>query len=288
MADAEFEEIRILDNFYQTSSFFPMPVVLVGTVSESGLTNLGPYSLCFPHLIAGENEWAMMLVTREDSNTAINIRRTKVCNINFIPDDKKYMENCVLLGYPGETTEEKMENSIFSLLPSTRNNGSNGSYPEMVEEAFQVYECTWDESFDCNIVQGCNNFLLRIKKILLKPQYKEAIVRGMDAKSFPCVPVDYGFRDNFQFWFVKSSKPYSVPIPSGKGIDVQAVLFAAKRTDPTIEWTEEAAAMITAVPRVFLKRVITGTNDAAREEGLTVITGEFMEKVRDKRNAEKN
>lgn len=49
----EFTEVRILDNFYQTSSFFPMPVVLVSTVAESGQTNLGPYSLCFPHIITG-------------------------------------------------------------------------------------------------------------------------------------------------------------------------------------------------------------------------------------------
>ena len=44
----EFTEVRILDNFYQTSSFFTMPVILVSTLAESGRTNLGPYSLCFP------------------------------------------------------------------------------------------------------------------------------------------------------------------------------------------------------------------------------------------------
>jgi hypothetical protein len=32
----DFEDVRILDNFYQTSSYFPMPVVLVGTLAESG------------------------------------------------------------------------------------------------------------------------------------------------------------------------------------------------------------------------------------------------------------
>ena len=35
----DFEDIGILDNFYQTSSFFPMLVVLITTVSESGQTN---------------------------------------------------------------------------------------------------------------------------------------------------------------------------------------------------------------------------------------------------------
>lgn len=32
----ELKELRIVDNFYQTSAFFPMPTVLAGTVSENG------------------------------------------------------------------------------------------------------------------------------------------------------------------------------------------------------------------------------------------------------------
>jgi hypothetical protein len=36
MSSNGFRNVRILDNFYQTSSFFPMPVVLVCTQSESG------------------------------------------------------------------------------------------------------------------------------------------------------------------------------------------------------------------------------------------------------------
>ena len=52
---SSFRDLRIVDNFYQTSSFFPMPTILAGTVSENGETNLGSYSLCFPYYIAGKN-----------------------------------------------------------------------------------------------------------------------------------------------------------------------------------------------------------------------------------------
>lgn len=72
----DFEQIRIVDNFYQTSSFFPMPVVIISTLAESGQTNLGPYSLCFPHIVAGQDKFSMMLICRETSNTAMNIKRT--------------------------------------------------------------------------------------------------------------------------------------------------------------------------------------------------------------------
>ena len=266
-----------------------MPIVLVSTLAESGQTNLGPYSLVFPHMIADEDKYAMMLITRADSNTAQNIRRTCFCAINFLPDEKKYLENCVLLGYPGDTTEEKMKDSVFTLIPSTRN-GENETtrYPEITKEAFQVYECTWDPSIPSSLVGGCENFLLQVEKILLKPKYKEAIIRGMDAKSFPRIPVGFGFRDNIHFWFTQGGKPFAYRIPESKGTSVNTVLYAAKRHDPSVEWMPEAAEKIVNVPRIFLKRVIAGTVDAAKKEGITVVTPEFMDKIRDKRRKEKS
>lgn len=284
-----FDTIRILDNFYQTSSFFPMPVVLVSTLSESGKTNLGPYSLVFPYVIADECKHAMMLIARSDSNTATNIRRTGVCALNFIPDEKKYLENCVELGFPGETTEEKMANSIFTLIPSSRKNGvENGRFPDIVEESVQVMECTWEDKFPLNLCNGGDNFVLRVDSILLKSKYKDALLRGMDAKDFPRLPIDYGFRDNLNFWFTKGDKPFPVPIPKSKGQNLNTITFAAKRFDPSIEWTEEACAKLVNVPRIFLKKVFAGVVDAAKAEGITVITPEFLDKVRDKRSDEKN
>jgi flavin reductase (DIM6/NTAB) family NADH-FMN oxidoreductase RutF len=285
----DFEQIKILDNFYQTSSFFPMPVVLVSTLADTGQTNLGPYSLCFPHLIAEEDKYAMMLICRDDSNTAMNIKRTGLCAINFIPDEKKYLENCVVLGFPGETTDEKMANSAFTLIPSMReDNGDNRNYPEVVEEAIQIFECTWDRSYPHRLIQGCDNFLLKVNSIHLQKKFKEAIVRGMDEKSFPSLPIDFGFRDNIYFWFAETKRPYKVRIPEDKGTNLNTVMYAAKRFDPSVEWTEAAAEKIVNVPRIFLKRVFEGVVKAAKEEGITVITPEFMDKIRDKRSDEKN
>ncbi len=57
---SSFKNLRIVDNFYQTSSFFPMPTVLIGTLTEDGKTNLGPYSLVQPYYIAGKDYYAML------------------------------------------------------------------------------------------------------------------------------------------------------------------------------------------------------------------------------------
>ena len=286
----QFLDVRILDNFYQTSSFFPMPVVLMSTFAESGKTNLGPYSLCFPHIVTKQGDHAMMLICRATSNTARNIVRTKVCAINFIPDKKKYLKNCVMLGFPGETSEEKMKHSIFTL----RSSGSYGapparagqtSYPEIVEEAIQVFLCTWDESYPLQHNEfETYYFLLRIDRIIMKKKWRDRLFRG---KGLPTLPIDYGYRDNVRFWFAKHKRPYAVPIPEGKGNPIEAVRYACDRFDPDIRWEQEACAKIVKVPRIFLNRVIAGVVAEAKKEGVAVITAAFMDKVQDKRSGEK-
>jgi len=283
----EFTDVRMLDNFYQTSSFFPMPVVLVSTFAESGQANLGPYSLCFPHIITGGKEHAMILIARGTSNTAQNIIRARVCSLNFIPDKKKYMKNCVMLGFPGETTEQKMKNSIFTLLPSTRSNaGGTCSYPPIVKEAVQVFECTWDDRFPLKhneeLVE-CH-FVLRIDKLLMKTKWRDCLFKG---KGFPRMPIDYGYRDNVRFWFARHSRPYAVPIPKEKGNAIETVKYACTRIDPEITWQDEACAKLVKIPNIFLNKALTGIVQEAKKEGLTVITPEFLDKIRAKRSSEK-
>ena len=98
---SSFKDLRIVDNFYQTSAFFPMPVILVGTLSPDGKTNLGSYSLCFPYYVAGKDYYAMILESRNSSNTAQNILRGSKVSLNFITDEKLYFREAVRLGFPG-------------------------------------------------------------------------------------------------------------------------------------------------------------------------------------------
>lgn len=285
----EFRNVQILNNFYQTSSFYPMPVVLMSTISESGKTNVAPYSLCFPYEVSGDH--AMMLLCRSNSNTAINIKRTKTAAINFIPFDKKYLKNCVKLGFPGESTEEKMKNSAFTLLPSTREDGEKApglEYPEILDEAFQVFECTWDETEGHAINEDTieERFVLRIDKILLKPKYYDALINDKK-KDFPSMPIDYGFRNNVNFYFSKHKPVYIEPLPEGKEADVNVVVYQADRLDPDVAWEVEACAKLVKVPRIFLKRVMRTCVEKAKEKNVNVITPEFLDTLRDKRAEEK-
>lgn len=299
----DFENLRIVDNFYQTSSFFPMPTILVGTVSESGLTNLGSYSLCFPYYIAGKDYYAMLLECRNSSNTCQNLLRTKKCSLNFIPDSKKFFKEAVRLGFPGETTEEKMKDCIFSLNESTL----GADRPKIVSEAFQVFECSWDDSLEDAYLDRAGNlegyeppyrnfngitskfgahFILKIDRILMKKKYSDSIINGVKAGGFPSVPVDYGYRDSTNFWMSRFRRPYPEKIQAKEG-DVSSVIYAAKRIDPEVTFTDDACARLTKIPRIFLKAALTQMVEIAKSEGISVIDEAALNIINDKRREEK-
>ena len=297
------KELRIVDNFYQTSAFFPMPTILVGTVSESGQTNLGAYSLCFPYYIAGKDYYAMILECRNSSNTAQNILRNKKCSLNFITDDRKYFKEAVRLGFPGDTTEEKMKNCIFSLCDST----ISADRPKIIEESYQVFECSWDDTLEdafndkAGSLEGYEppyrnfngitskfgaHFILKIDKILMKEKYHNSIVNGVSRGNFPRVPVDYGYRDSTNFWYTKFTRPIAEKIQAKEG-DVKSVIYAASRIDPEVKFTDEACAKLTKIPRIFLKAALTQMVNIAKQENISLIDEAALEIINDKRRQEK-
>ncbi len=197
------------------------------------------------------------------------------------------MKNCVMLGYPGETTEEKMQRSIFTLMPASsfgkpRNTQVCTSHPDIVKEAVQVFLCTWDDSYllQHNKERMEYHFLLRIDKIIMQKKWKECLFKG---QGFPPLPLDYGYRDNVRFWFTKHSTPYAVPIPEEKGNTLETVKYACSRFDPKFKWEDDACSRLLKVPAIFLNGMIEVIVDAAKSEGITFITAGFVDKLRDKR-----
>ena len=280
-----------------------MPTILASTVAETGQTNLGAYSLCFPYYVAGKDYYAMIFEVRNSSNTAQNILRTGKVTLNFIPDKRKYFKEAVRLGFPGDTTAEKMKDCIFTLVDSPLGEGR----PQLVEEAFQVFECTWDSSLEDAYqdkpgqLEGYEppyrkfngitskfgaHFILKIDKIWMEEKYYDAIVNGVNRNNFPSVPVDYGYRDSTNFWCSAFRKPFAEKIPEHEG-DVKSVIYCAKRIDPTVTFTDEACAKLVKIPRVFLKAALTQMVEIAKEEGISVIDEAALAFINDKRRKEK-
>ena len=304
---SSFKDLRIVDNFYQTSAFFPMPTILISTLDEEGNTTLGAYSLCFPYYIAGKDYYAMILECRNSSNTAQNILRTGKCALNFLEDSRKDFATTVKLGFPGETPKEKMAKSNFVLEKGQ----AEGVRPLVIQKAYQVFECTWDDTLEDAYLDkskigqlegiegpyhnfngvtskfGCH-FILKIDKILMKEKFYNAIINGVKANNFPRVPVDYGYRDSTYFWYTRfTSRPVKEPIPAGKEASIDSVMYAANRIDDKVKFTKEACQMIVKIPRVFLKAALTQMVDYAKEKGWSLIDVKEMTEIRDKRSKEK-
>lgn len=306
---SSFEDLRIVDNFYQTSLFFPMPTVCISTINPDGSVNIGSYSLVFPYYVAGKDYYAMLLNCRNNSNTCQNLLRTGKLAINFIPDDKATFKEAVRLGFPGPSAD-KMPDCSFKLEKGLAG-PEDPDRPPVIKTAFQVIECTWDSSLEdggkwkpgemdgyegpYNNFNGITSkfgatFILKIDKILMKKKYYDAIVNGVTAKDFPPVPVDYGYRDSTNFWytpFPRFKKPHAEPIPAPKEIDIASIRYAADRCDDKIKFTDEALMNFVKVPRPFLKTVLMGCVDWAKENGVELIDNEHVKIINDKRAAEK-
>ena len=104
---SSFKNLRIVDNFYQTSAFFPMSTILVSTVDDEGKTTLGAYSLCFPYYIAGKDYYAMILECRNSSTIAQNLLKRGKYALNFLEVSYRDFKETVKLGFPGQTSKEK-------------------------------------------------------------------------------------------------------------------------------------------------------------------------------------
>lgn len=305
---SSFEDLRIVDNFYQTSAFFPMPTVLVGTLTADGKTTLGPYSLCQPYYVAGKDYYAMLLLCRNSSNTAQNILANGKCSINFIPDDRRFFKAAVSMGFPGDTPEEKMKDCLFTLEDGLMATAEpKGLYPKVVAESFQVFECTWMRELDnaqddkpgeldgyegpYHDFNGITSkfgvhFILRVDKILMKKKHYDSIVNGVTAAGFPRVPVDYGYRDSKNFWYTRFRRPIAELLPVREG-SLDSVRYAADRIDDKIKFTDEACAKMVKVPRIFLTTALRGCVSWAKENDVELITAEHMDIINDKRSKEK-
>ena len=305
---SSFENLRVVDNFYQTSLFFPMPTVIISTLCPDGTTTLGPYSLVQPYYVAGKDYYAMLLSCRNSSNTAQNILANGKCALNFIDDKPSTFKEAVKLSWPGDKPEEKMPKCNFRLERGIcEEQNPEEKRPLVLSDAIEVIECTWMRNLDGaekdmpGLIDGYEgpyhdfngitskfgaHFILRVDRILMKKKYRDAIINGVKAKDFPPLPVDYGYRDSKNFWFHRKRRMRAELLPMRK-TSLESVRYAANRADDTVKFTDEALETILNVPRVLLSLVLKGCVDWAKENGVTLITAEHMKIINDKRSKEK-
>ncbi len=177
----------------------------------------------------------------------------------------------------------------------------------MLSDAIQVIECTWMRELDGaaadrpGVLDGYPppyhdfngitsqfgaHFILRVDRILMKKQYSDAIINGVQARDFPPLPVDYGYRDSKNFWFHRHKRMRAELLPIRKA-SLESVRYAADRVDDKVKFTDDALETILNVPRVFLPTVLKGCVAWAKDNGVELVTAEHMKIISDKRAKEK-
>ena len=260
---SSFENLRIVDNFYQTSLFFPMPTVIISTLCEDGTTTLGPYSLVQPYYVAGKDYYAMLLCCRNSSNTAQNILRNGKCALNFIDDSRASFKEAVKLSWPGDKPSDKMPKCKFRLEKSLIEEESGEQRPQVLTDAIEAIECTWMRDLD-----GADKDL------------------PGELNGYEPLPVDYGYRDSKNFWYHRKTKMRAELLQMRKA-SLESVRYAADRADDKVKFTDDALETILGVPRVFLSVVLKGCVAWAKENNVELITAEHMKIINDKRAQEK-
>jgi flavin reductase (DIM6/NTAB) family NADH-FMN oxidoreductase RutF len=270
------------DNWYQSSSFYGSSFALITSVDEAGLTSIGPYQLSFPFEVIKRRSW--MVISRPSSNTVENVRRTLKCALNFVEYDRAQIETILKFGYPGQTPAEKMAYNTFTLVDSPTPGRTGAGFPQIIGEAFQVFECTLDVARIAeNAIlreSASAHLLLNIDNILVKQRWKSQIDGSGD--HMPRVPLTYGFRGGATFWFGETQPAYKLPIPD-LGARHEVVHYEANRIDEVVRFTLDASKQLTGIPRPFLRQVLEGIVRQAKARGVAEIGPEFLAQLNKER-----
>ena len=82
-------------------------------------------------------------------------------------------------------------------------------------------------------------------------------------------------------------KHHSFLLSAKKEVDISSVRYAADRIDDKIKFTDEAIKPLVKVPRVFLKLVLRGCVQWAKEHNITLITEKEMKIINEERQKNK-
>jgi flavin reductase (DIM6/NTAB) family NADH-FMN oxidoreductase RutF len=279
--DGKLIAINAVDNFYQASAFIPMSFALVTTVHESGETGIGPHALLYPFSIT--KPYSMMLISRNNSGTAHNIRRNRKCALNYILFDRDSLQGIADMGVPGMSLADKTKANPYTLIDSpSPEKAADPDCPQIISEAYQVFECSWDDSFDLHSKNDAlgnsydGHFNLLLDHIFVKEKYVPGIDKG---EVFPDMPIFQGFRANRGFWFSKHQQPFSVSLPKIKGQESQHVFYRANRIDPNVSFTMDACKQLVEIPEPFMDDALKGIIARALEEGVAEVDESFAAKI---------
>jgi flavin reductase (DIM6/NTAB) family NADH-FMN oxidoreductase RutF len=225
----------------------------------------------------------MLLISRANSGTAVNLRRHGKCALNYVTFDRDDLQGISNMGLPGMSLEDKEAANPYTMIKSpTPENSADPEFPLIIKEAYQVMECTWDDSFNFHKTRDGagdlydSHFILTIDNLYMQSKYVPGIPKG---SIFPDMPIFMGFRADRSFWFAEHGAPFSIPLPQVKGLEWQAVNYMANRIDPKVKFTREACEALSGIPTPFMKDALEGIVQRALDDGVGEVSPDYLAKI---------
>ena len=247
--------------WYTDKPVLPKLVTVITTVDKEGTVNAAPFAF-FMQFDVMDTKPRILLGMRKFCHTYRNIEATGEFVINFPPYDylDDVMEACRF--YPEGVNE--LDFTQFTPIPSQK------VTPPSLEECGQIIECTVDNIYTLDKIQG--HIIGNVEAILLDEELID-MSRPERAKALD-LAITLGDESRRFFYFGRVGDYRKIELksdPAGEELSAEV-----KRT---MDWEPGALKELEAVPHFVLGMVIEMTEQIIKEEGSSVVTTERFKKL---------
>lgn len=251
------QEVQLGTNWYDDVLPYPMPVCVITSRDQKGRVNVGAYSLVFPW--SGlERKPQVVVLSRQNTRTANNIRATGEFVLNYIPQD--YLRDVVAVGRSYPLEQDKVALTRFTLIPAAK------VQVPCIQEAIFHLECVLDQVIyptpaQSNLI-GTIVYAAMEERLLRMKKEKRLQEAGL--------AVFFGYEEGHYF-FCPPKKPRVLPARPE---------LAETASLPPLPWEAEAEEILKQVPALFRGNVRRAIEKRLREEGKTLVTAEDLRRIR--------
>lgn len=254
------KEIKIRPFWYSDIWIFPKLINIITSLDKEGRVNAAPYSFIMQYDVMHFNP-QMMLGFRQDSHTFKNICETGEFVINCPGWDtlEDMMETARF--WPAGVNE--LEHTDYTMIPSKK------VKPPSIEECPQIAECTVDEIVR---LKRSNGIVIANIEAIVMDEGLEEMSRPERIKAMN-LPIGLGDEKRLDYYYCDASNIVMHRLKDNldayRGVDAKTAM----------KWDAGSTEALMQIPPTVRALVIDNTEQAAKEEGLDVVTLKFFREL---------
>lgn len=193
------QQVELVKRWSQFSAFWPSTFSVASTVNGDGTNNCAPYQFTFP--LGLDTKRSILLVSRHNTRTVENLRRSGRITLNYFEFDESYLPGVTAMGYVRLDRKTKQASNPFTMV-------ENGIYPPRAQEAIQVLNCTLDQQLDYEDGRTAH-YILDIQELWVSDKWAD---KTSGADEVPSMPITFSHRGANSFWFAEIGRTIPVPV----------------------------------------------------------------------------